>query len=105
MFAAVIKDIVAHTGAKHLEHFGKNFTGLLRIDTETSDLVRRYNAADTEFDTPAGKMIEHAHFFDQAQRMVKRQQKRHRRKANTRGALSEGRKNNVGDGAIPNGVL
>ena len=46
---------------------------MVRIDAVIADLVRRRAAADADFEAAVAEMVEHADFFREPQRMMRRQ--------------------------------
>src|SRR6516164_5048365 len=79
---------MGETEADDLERLGKLLHAALEIDAEKPDLDRRDTAADAKQKAATAHLVEHADLFDQAQRVVKRQQIDHRSKAQMPSSLS-----------------
>lgn len=74
----MVQDVLCHRGTQDLEGLVKACARLFGVDPETALFIGKDAAANTQLEPSARLVIEHAHFFSQAQRMIKRQEIGHR---------------------------
>src|SRR5579885_3478900 len=90
------KPLVAESAMQHLECFLEDVACVIERDAMESELERRDSSADADLEPAAAQMVEHANLFDQAQRLIERQQVNQRAEMQPPGMLGGGGKKDVG---------
>jgi hypothetical protein len=94
--ALVVQNVRRETLLDYFQSFSKLFRALCRIGTVKTNLDRRNAPSHSEFKAAAAHLVEHADFFNQAQRMIKREQIYERTEAKSLGTLRDRRQENTG---------
>src|SRR5579883_56777 len=98
ILAGVVERLVRQPLQHDVEHFGEALRASRRIDAKIADLVWRDAAADSELQSTAAHLVEHANLVDQPQRMIEVERVDQRAEAQCLRALGDGGEEHAGRG-------